>query len=120
MDIIKKITDKFGEKFGFVEPGESKTEEIMEKREDIKLTIAVKLYQIGCSDEEIENVLNIIKTAEDEIQVIKDSLIGTNINPTGDPMKPLADGREKIANRYKQMQIELQTAINELLELHRS
>ena len=120
MDIIKKIKDKFGQKFGFAEEGESKTEEIMEERENIKLDIAVKLYQIGCSDEEIDDVLSIIKTAEDEIQIIKDSLIGTNINPKGDPMQPIADGKKKIANRYKQMQTELQSAINELLKLHHS
>ena len=119
MNIVKTIIDKFGKKFGMVEE-KSKTEEIMIQRENLKLDIAVKLYKIGCSDDEIECVLNIIKNAEDEIQVIKDSLIGTNINVEGDPMEPLAKGREKIANRYKAMQAELQQEITRLLEIHKS
>ena len=107
MDIFEKI----GKKFGIIKE-KSKTEEIMKQREDIKLDIAVKLYQMGCSDEEIEFVLNIIISAENDIQKIKDSLIGTNINPKGDPMKPLYEGREKI----KQRQIELQKELNEAIQ----
>ena len=118
MNIVEIILNKFGKKFGIAEE-KSKTEEIMMQRENVKLDIAVKLYKIGCSDDEIECVLNIIKNAEDEIQVIKNSLIGTNINNEGDPLEPLVNGRNKIAERYKAMQIELQQEINRLLEIHR-
>jgi len=117
MNIIKKIKDLFQKK-NRLEEEKSKTEKLKEERDDIKLEIAGKLHQIGCSDEEIKNVLNIIETAEEEIQVIKDGLIGTNINPKGDPMQPISEGREKIRARYVQMRKDVQEAINKLIELH--
>lgn len=112
MDIFKKI----GKKFGLIKEEEkSTTEQIQEQRNDLKMTIAVKLYQCGCSDEEIEYILAIIQNAEDDIQIIKNSLIGTNINPQGDPNKPLYDGIEKIRTRQAELQKELQEAIQKLL-----
>ena len=115
MDIFKKV----GKKFNLIkeEPEEkSRTEEILEQRSNLKLTIAVKLYQIGCNDEEIEQVLSIIESAENDIQIIKNSLIGTNINPKGDPNKPLYDGVSKIRARQEEMQKELNEAIQNLLK----
>lgn len=113
MDIFKKV----GEKFGLIEKEEkTKTEEMQEKRNSLKMTIAVKLYEKGCTDDEIEQVLSIIQSAEDDIQVIKDSLIGTNINPQGDPNKPLYDGIMKIRARQEELQKELNEAIQNLLK----
>ena len=89
----------------------TKTEEILEKRNDLKLEISAKLYAIGFSDEEVEQVLTIIKNAEYDIQRIKDSLIGTNINPVGDPGAPLKDGIEKIRKIQTQMQKEINETI---------
>ena len=113
MDIFKKV----GKKIGLVKEEEkSRTEQIQEQRNDLKMTIAVKLYQCGCSEDEIERVLMIIQSAEDDIQIIKNSLIGTNINPKGDPNKPLHDGVEKIRQRQLEMQKELNEAIQNLLK----
>ena len=113
MDIFSKVAKKFGL---LKEQEKTKTEIINEQRENLKLTVAVKLYQRGCTDEEIERVLSIIQSAEDDIQVIKNSLIGTNINPQGDPNKPLYDGVEKIRIRQQEMQKELNEAIQEILD----
>jgi hypothetical protein len=111
MDIFSEVAKKFG----LVKEEKTKTEIISEQRDDLKLTIAVKLYQKGCSDEEIERILSIIENAEDDIKMIKCSLIGTNINPEGDPNKPLYEGIEKIKARQQEMQKELNEAIQNIL-----
>lgn len=111
MDIFSKVAKKFG----LAKKEKTQTEIINEQREDLKLSIAVKLYQRGCSDEEIEYILAIIQSAEDDIQIIKNSLIGTNINPKGDPNKPLYDGITKIRTRQEEMQKELNEAIQKIL-----
>lgn len=111
MDIFSKVAKKFG----LAKKEKTQTEIINEQREDLKLSIAVKLYQRGCSDEEIEYILAIIQSAEDDIQIIKNSLIGTNINPKGDPNKPLYDGITKIRARQEEMQKELNEAIQKIL-----
>ena len=112
MDMFKKIK----EKLGLVKKEKTKTEQIMEERNDLKLNISVKLYKAGCTDDEVERILSIIQSAEDDIQKIKDGLIGTNINPVGDPMKPLADGVDAIRQRQQEMQVELTQAIQEVLK----
>ncbi len=118
MDLFNEI----GKKFGLIKEEEkSKTEQIMEKRDNIKLNLAVKLYQQGFSDDEIETVLSVIESAENDIQQIKDSLIGTNINPKAgeDPMKPLSDGIDKIRKRQLEMQKELNETIQRLAQNHK-
>ncbi len=94
----------------------SKTEEINEQRNNIKLDIAVKLCKKGYSDEDIEDIIDIIERAEQDIQEIKNSLNGTNINPTGDPMEPLANGIDKIRKRQLEMEQELKIALIQLEE----
>ena len=105
-DIAKKLNLKKGE------PA-SKTEAIQEDRNNIKLNLAVKLYQKGCTDEEVEEVLAVIETAETDIQTIKNSLNGTNINPEGDPMKALQEGIEKMAPTIGTVGKELAKGIKE-------
>ena len=114
MDIFEKI----GKKFGLIKEEKSKTEQIMEERNNIKLNLAVKLYKQGFSDDEIETILGIIESAEEDIQKIKDGLIGTNINPQGDPMEPLIKGKEAIRARQLQMQKDIQLAIEEFKKHH--
>ena len=113
MDIFEKI----GKKFGLIKET-NKTEEIMKQRSDIKLNLAVKLYQQGFNDDEIEQVLNIIKNAEYDIQIIKNSLNGTNINPdlSKDPNAPLLNGIEKIRKRQLEMQKELNESIQKIMQ----
>ena len=113
MDMFQKIK----EKLGLVKKEEkTKTEEIMEERNELKITISTKLYNAGCSDEEVEEVLAIIQSAEDDIHRIKVGLVGTNINPQGDPMKPLYDGVEAIRARKEEMGVELQEDIKRILK----
>lgn len=112
MDIFEKV----GKKFGLIKEEEekSKTEQINEQRQNLKLEIAVKLYQKGFDDEDIERVLAIIESAEADIQRIKNSLIGTNINPVGDPMEPLHNGVEEIRKIQAQMQKEINETIAQI------
>ena len=112
------VFEDVGKKFGLIkEQPKNRTEEIMAQREDIKLNLAVKLYQRGCSDDEIEEVLSIIQSAENDVNVIKNSLIGTNINPDeNDPMKPLMEGKEAIRKRQLEMEAELKAAIDRILK----
>lgn len=74
MGIFRKI----GEFLGIVE--ENKTEKIMQERSEIKNTLANNLKNIGFTEDEIEEVLDVITKSEEAIQVQKDLLIGTNIN----------------------------------------
>ena len=86
-----KFFRKIGEFLGLVE--ENKTAEIMEQRDGIKGTLVKNLKGIGFTDDEINEVLAIIKKAEDDVHVQKDMLIGTNINNPN----PNAIMREKFA-----------------------
>lgn len=109
MDIIEKIAKKFK-----LVPEKSTTEQIMEKRGDLKIQIAVSLYNKGFSDDEISTVLGIIIDAEEKIQQIKNSLEGTNYNPDEDkdPMQPIIDGRKKIKEISLKMNEDVRDAIS--------
>jgi len=115
MDIFNKVAKKFG----LIDDEKSSTEKIMDERNKIKLNLAVKLCTIGFSDDEVAEVLGVIDSAEEDIKAIKDSLIGTNINPKGDPMQPLSNGVDKIRARQLQMQQEIQETINRISEKYR-
>lgn len=106
-----ELFEKIAKKFKLVEE-KSTTEQILEKRGDLKINLAVKLYEQGFSDEEIENVLQIIISAEDEISQIKKSLEGTNINQkAGEELKPVNEGRQKIRAITLKMNEDLQNTI---------
>lgn len=80
-----KFFRKIGEFLGLVE--ENKTAEIMKERDGIKATLAKNLQSIGFTEDEINEVLAIITKAEEDVQVQKDMLIGTNINnPNPNPV----------------------------------
>ena len=114
MDIFNKVAKKFG-----LVDEKTSTEKIMDERNKIKLNLAVKLCEAGFSDDEVASVLGIIDSAEKDIQEIKDSLIGTNINPQGDPMQPLSSGVDRIRARQLQMQQEIQEAIAKISQKYR-
>ena len=69
---------KLGEALGIIP--ENKTKEINKKRSEVKISMEANLKSIGFTDDEVNEVLDIITVAEDEIQKQKDLLIGTNIN----------------------------------------
>lgn len=116
------ILENIARKFHLVEDEKSTTEQILEQRGNLKIDIAVKLYKQGFTEEEIENVLQIIITAEDEIQQIKDSLNGTNINPdlSKDPMQPIIDGRAKIREISLRMNEDIRKTIQEYVIRHQN
>ena len=72
------LFEDLGKKSGFIKKNE--TDEIMKKRSELKKKIANNLQKAGFTKNEIKEVLDILKQSEDEIQIKKDSLIGTNIN----------------------------------------
>lgn len=86
-----KFFRKVGEFLGLIE--ENKTAEIIEERDGIKGTLVKNLRAIDFTDDEISEVLAIITKAEEDVQIQKDMLIGTNINnPNPNPIM-----REKFA-----------------------
>lgn len=74
MSIIKKI----GKKLGILP--DNKTEEINEERSKIKKNMAQSLQSIGFSEDEINEVLSVLTKCEQDVQKVKDEMIGTNIN----------------------------------------
>lgn len=74
MGIFKRLA----EKLGIIE--ENKTEKIINERTGIKATLAANLKNINFTEEEIDEVLSIITKMEQDVQIQKDRLIGTNIN----------------------------------------
>lgn len=74
MKFIKKI----GKKLGIIP--DNKTDEIMDERSKIKMNMIKSLNSIGFSEDEIQEVLSILTKCEQDVQKIKDEMIGTNIN----------------------------------------
>lgn len=58
----------------------SQTEKINDARVQLKKTMQQNLKRIGFSNSEIKEVMEIITDTEQEIQMKKDALVGTNIN----------------------------------------
>jgi ABC-type lipoprotein release transport system permease subunit len=96
MSFLKKLADKLGINYDesvFSSP--DRTEEISEERNNQKRMLIENLKRIHFSDSEIEEVTYILTKCEQMIQVVKDDLIGTNIN-NPDPQKILVEKLEKI------------------------
>ena len=74
MGIIKKI----GKKLGILP--DNKTEEINVERSKIMKYFALSLKSIGFSEDEINEVLSVLTKCEQDVQKVKDEMIGTNIN----------------------------------------
>jgi len=102
--------------------GKIRTEQINQERADLKLNLAVKLYQKGFDDEEVERVLSVVLSAEERIDIIKKGLIGTNINPdlSKDANQPLFSGVQEIRKIQFEMQQELNATIAEIMESKKS
>lgn len=70
---------------------QNKTEQINKKRSEVKTSMEENLKSIGFTQDEVDEVLNIITISEEKIQEQKDLLIGTNINNhyVNETMKPI-------------------------------
>lgn len=92
--------------------GENKSEQLKKEREQIKKHLSKTLKEQGFSAKDVGRVIGLIDEAEEEIQKIKDSLIGTNINNTDD------DPNEKLyigTNAIHERQIKLGKDIKEMV-----
>lgn len=72
------IFQKLAEKLGLIP--ENRTKKINEERENQKNIMITNLLNMGFSEEDVKEVIEIIIKAEKDIQEQKDLLIGTNIN----------------------------------------
>jgi len=90
------------------------TQKILQNREKIKKQMEHKLRQLKFSDDEIDEVLDIIDMAEAKIEKIKVSLNGTNIN-TDDPTPRMKMALDEIKILQTKMALDIRTKINEIL-----
>ncbi|MBQ4123179.1 hypothetical protein IJD44_05605 [bacterium] len=74
MSFFKKLGQALG-----IAP-KNKTDEINNKHFEMKNSMENNLKSIGFTQEEVDEVLNVITLAEGKIQEQKDLLIGSNIN----------------------------------------
>lgn len=91
------------------------TQKIMNDREKIKDQMARKLRGLKFSDDEIDEVLDIIDFTEAKIEKIKVSLNGTNIN-TDDPTPAMKMAIDEIKILQTKMAIDIRTKINEIIQ----
>lgn len=90
------------------------TERILNERNKIKDQMSNKLRVLKFSQNEIDEVLDIIDLAEAKIEKIKVSLVGTNIN-TDDPTPVMKAAFDEIKILQTKMAIDIRTKINEIL-----
>ncbi len=93
------IFQKLAVKLGLVE--EDKTKKINEERENQKNLMVTNLLNIGFSEDDVKEVIEIIVKAEKDIQEQKDLLIGTNINvdDVNLAMKPCFDEIKRLQQK---------------------
>ena len=105
------IFRKLGEKLGILP--ENRTEKINEERENQKNIMVTNLLNIGFSENEVKEVMEIIIKAENDVQVQKDLLFGTNINvdDVNLTMKPIFDEIRRI---HKQAAADIRAKIAEI------
>ena len=105
---------KLGEALGIIP--ENKTEEINKKRSEVKESMEANLKSIGFTQDEVNQVLNIITVYENKIQEQKDLLIGTNINNyyINETMRPIFNEIRKLQLK---MADEIRNKISEIKKL---
>lgn len=97
----------------FFKEKKTKTEQINEDRDKIKNTMAANLQKIGFTKLEISEVVDIITVTESEIKILKDSLIGTNIN-TNDPTPIMKKVFDEIRVLQQQMAVDIKKKVAEI------
>ena len=105
------IFQRLAEKLGIIH--ENKTKKINEERENQKNIMITNLLNIGFSEDDVKEVIEIIVKAEKDIQEQKDLLIGTNINvdDVNLAMKPSFD---EIRRLQQKMALDIRTKIAEI------
>ncbi len=105
------IFQRLAEKLGIIP--ENRTKKINEERENQKNIMITNLLNIGFSEEDVKEVIEIIVKAEKDIQEQKDLLIGTNINvdDVNLAMKPSFD---EIRRLQQKMALDIRTKIAEI------
>ena len=105
------IFQRLAEKLGIIP--ENRTKKINEERENQKNIMITNLLNIGFSEEDVKEVIEIIVKAEKDIQEQKDLLIGTNINvdDVNLAMKPSFD---EIRRLQQKMALDMRTKIAEI------
>lgn len=101
----------FDELFGKKET--NKTEQINKDRDKIKSDLEKILKTAGFTKLEIKEVLDVIILAEADIQLLKDSLIGTNIN-NSDPTPVMKKVMDEIRARQQEMAVDIKKKIQEI------
>jgi hypothetical protein len=105
-----KIMGFFDKIFG---PQKSTTEKIQEDRNKIRKLLEDNLKKLNFTSIEIKEVQEIITIAEEDIQVLKDSLIGTNIN-NPDPTPIMNKVTNEIRTRQIQMSEDIKKKVQEI------
>lgn len=105
------IFQRLAEQLGIIP--ENRTKKINEERENQKNILITNLLNIGFSEEDVKEVIEIIVKAEKDIQEQKDLLIGTNINvdDVNLAMKPSFD---EIRRLQQKMALDIRTKIAEI------
>ncbi len=105
------IFQRLAEKLGIIP--ENRTKKINEERENQKNIMITNLLNIGFSEDDVKEVIEIIVKAEKDIQEQKDLLIGTNINvdDVNLAMKPSFD---EIRRLQQKMALDIRTKIAEI------
>ncbi|MDD3013507.1 MAG: hypothetical protein PHC34_07385 [Candidatus Gastranaerophilales bacterium] len=88
-------------------------EEMLTERQQIKKRIEKSLKELLFSKEEIKETLNIIDETYEQIQSLKDMLIGTNIN--NDPEEITKKTMAMITGLTEQMNIDLKKKVREIM-----
>ncbi len=91
----------------------STTEKIQEDRNKIRKLLEDNLKQLSFTTMEINEVQDIITVAEEDIQTLKDTLLGTNIN-NPDPTPIMNKVSNEIRARQQQMSIDIKNKVQEI------
>ena len=116
MSFLQKITEKLG--INYDEPvfsSPDRTEEINTERNNQKQMLNENLKRINFTDAEIKEVTDILTKCEQMVQIVKDDLIGTNIN-NPEPELILNEKLERIREIELNAAKDIRTKISEIIE----
>ena len=89
------------------------SEKIKEDRDKVRKVLENNLKQLGFTSLEIKEVQDIITMAEDDIQILKDSLIEVKTN-NADPAPFMKKVTEEIRARQERMSIDIKKKVQQI------